>query len=169
MPNRIALSILALALFACGENNQSVIITQPPPLPLPVATAPPSPTGQPGAGCIAPAVRVGPFGFQCDASVPTPSNNSGLLPRGCTAVLTATPKYPDGTDVPAAIHGVNVAWAITAGQNVVTMSDFGGEPFNRLIRPLSDTTPDPADRSSGTFTVTATVCGTVGSYTATVP
>src|SRR5262245_54887747 len=107
---KVLVCLLPLLLFACGADvNQTVTLTFPDgarliltPVPPPAVT--PAPQSAPSGACIAPAVRVGPFGYSC-VGVDVPSNVSGVLPRGCTAVLTATPKYGDGRDVPPELHG----------------------------------------------------------------
>ena len=161
----------ALLILGCGDDvSQNVIITLPAGTVLPTAApSTPAPTPPGGAApCVVPALRVAPFGYDCIASVPVPSNTSGRLPIGCIAVLTATPKYGDGRDVPPELHGPNISWSVISGQNVVALIDFPNEPFNKLVKPLSDTTADPTDVSSGFFTIQATACGTTGTFTAQV-
>jgi hypothetical protein len=169
LKNRLAV-VMAVALLgsaACDWNplkpdpvppsvtqttNVNVTIA---PTPAPAAAATPLP-GASGA-CFVPQVRVGPFGFDCPGRT-APANNAGILPLGCTAVFTATPKDAAGNDLTPAQHGAEIQWSIVAGADHVILHDYGGEPFNKLVQPTS----------VGDYVITATVCGTTGRYSASV-
>lgn len=115
------------------------------PTPTPSPAPPPGAAAWPGAGGY---VRVGVFGFDCPAGITAPNNGAGELPLGCVAHVTATPKYADGSDVPAAIHGPTIAWVVV-GPIACTAP---AEPYNRDCRGLA----------SGVAQLRATVQGVTG-------
>ena len=59
------------------------------------------------------------FGINCGPGVPVPRNGERLLPRGCRGYVTATPKRPNGDDVPAHEHGPNIEWFMLVGADLV--------------------------------------------------
>lgn len=119
-------------------------------------TASPSPGGGacPGSAIIA-KIRVNPFGYDCPDGVPKPNNNSGLLPVGCTAAVTATPKDQFGNDVPAELHGTEITWRIVAGSEFITVTSDPNEAFNKNVFGKS---------GPGEFVLEATVCGKSGAW-----
>src|SRR5216117_3101621 len=88
------------------------------PTPAPAASPAPAATPAPNAGSID-SIRVGFFGFKCDAGQIVPHNGWGQLPKGCTGYLTATPKKKDNTDVPQKEHGPDISWRLRAGDGIV--------------------------------------------------
>jgi hypothetical protein len=113
----------------------------------------PGASPSPAAGAL-PAgafVRVGFFGISCPSGTSTPANGLRELPLPCRGFLTATPKYPDGTDIPAAVHGPACAWEVTIGASVVELQTTG-EAFNR----------DATCRSTGPWSLKATVLNVSG-------
>ena len=135
-----ALVLVALAAWGCqiGDSTgptQTVVISQPSPSPTPAPVASPSP----GASTI-PAgsyLRVGMFSCSCPTGLACSSNGAATLQVGCTAELTATPKGPDGTDLPASVHGPNVAWSFVGQGSIVQCAQWSGEPFNASCRALA--------------------------------
>ncbi len=105
----------------------------------------------PGTGGDLPAgstVRVGLFGQSCPAGTTAPSNGSRSIIKGCVGFMTATPKDPNGTDIPAAIHGPSCAWRSDGSIDLSPAENA----FNQDAR-----CPDV-----GSSTVTATVKNVVG-------
>ena len=109
----------------------------------------PTPTSpSPNAGVLPPGsfIRIGMFGETCPSGVTVPSNGSRQIRAKCTASITATPKDGQGVDLPASVHGPNIAWSIPAGSGVANcLAD--SEPFNRTCSCFG----------LGTFTLQATV------------
>ncbi len=93
----------------------------------PSATPSPGGTGALPAGAF---VRVGFFGISCPQGTTPPANGLRELPLPCRGFLTATPKYQDGSDIPASVHGPNCAWEVTTGASFVNLQTTG-EAFNR--------------------------------------
>lgn len=159
------LAILAalLATVACDEKvasptpqgNQTQIVTV-------IVGSQPSPNASPspGSGSCTPGVvefvRVNPFGYDGCPGTPPP-NSSGLLPAGCTARVTATPKDRNGADVPASLHGQNIIWAVTIGADKILVTDDPEQPFNKNVQMRSGSAP-------GEFQLTATVCSVTGAW-----
>lgn len=155
------LAVAVLALVACGDTynggdnitNNNFLGGSP--------TASPSPGGA-GGGCpvsgVIDSIRVSPFGYQCPAGTTVPVNSSGVLPAGCTAIVTATPKDPTGRDVPDNVHGPNIAWSTPIGASLINVDDFAGQPFNKNVSARTGVT-------SGEFRLEATVCGETGAWT----
>ena len=92
------------------------------PTPAPKATPTPAPaptaTPAPNRGPID-SIRVGFFGISCKNGKPTPRNGERRLPTGCTGYVTATPKDRNNIDVPANVHGPNIAWRLMWGNGTV--------------------------------------------------
>lgn len=123
--------------------------------PSPGASPSPGAGGScPGASLIA-KVRVNPFGMECPEGTPKPNNSSGLLPVGCTAAVTATPKDQFGTDVPAELHGPDITWRIVSGSQYIQVTPDPNQDFNRNVTGLS---------APGEFILEATVCGKAGAW-----
>ncbi len=120
----------------------------------------PSPSPSPAAGACVPGVvefvRVNPFGYDGCPSSP-PANSSGLLPAGCTAHVTATPKDRNGTDVPASIHGTQIIWSTVLGADRITVTDDPTQPFNKNVQKVASSAP-------GEFSLQATICGITGAW-----
>lgn len=76
------------------------------------------------------------YGFFCDASsVSQPTKGSKpVLPLGCDASVTATPKTFDHVDVPLSIHGPDVEWELVEGNAAIRQWDW--QPFNLTVYPL---------------------------------
>jgi hypothetical protein len=158
----IVLLALALAALACDLNlpgSSTTINTntatntngQNP-------TASPSPSPAPGScagAAIINTVRVNPFGYDCPAGIPKPSNSSGLLPVGCTAAVTATPKDFAGNDVPAELHGTEILWVVETGGQFIQVTSDPNEAFNKNVLGVA---------GPGEFVLAATVCGKRGAW-----
>ena len=63
-------------------------------------------------------IRISFFGFNCSPGIATPNKALNQLPMGCDGYLTATPKDPDGRDVPMQIHGTEITWSFKKGAGV---------------------------------------------------
>jgi hypothetical protein len=98
------------------------------------------------------------FGVDCKNGKPEPNNGAGLLPVGCKGSLTATPKYANGDDVPASIHGPNIEWELEFGAGVVQVKDSKMSVFNKDLIGLK----------VGTFSLCATVRDVRGCLNGTV-
>lgn len=155
----VLLAVVSLS-FACDEApptapnitniNQNTVILNP---------GSPDASPSPGGQCVREAVdsvRVNPFGYEgCPGQ--RPSNSSGLLPAGCTARVTATPKGPTGQDTPSSLHGTQIVWSVTSGAALIEVTDNPEQPFNKNVRARQGVT-------SGEFQLTATVCGVTGGW-----
>lgn len=153
-----AIMIAVVGLAACGDTyNGGDVVTNNIILGQNGPTTDPSPaSGCPVAGVID-SIRVNPFGYDCQSGVPRPANSSGLLPVGCVARVTATPKDSGGNDVPANVHGQGIVWATTFGASLVQVDDDPSNSFNKNVTARSGVT-------SGEFRIEATVCGKTGSW-----
>lgn len=95
----------------------------------------PAASPSPGAaGCPVESLRVGFFGFGQEPQCAGLRNGGGVLRVGCTANGTATPKgdpvkFPPNGDVPLALHGGQIEWAVLVNQQAIrfTVQD---NPFN---------------------------------------
>jgi hypothetical protein len=94
-------------------------------------------------------IRISFFGFNCSPGIPTPNKALNQLPMGCDGYLTATPKDPDGRDVPIQIHGSDITWSFKKGQEFVNVRPWPEQPFNQTVYPLAP----------GFFKICATVSG----------
>lgn len=163
----VAAAVIAAGMFgasACldfgnntaGPSQVNVqTVTVPTAIP-PAATVAPTPVA--GACAISPAsTRLAPFGF--DGCSNPPANDAHSLPSGCTALLTATPKDAANVDYPDSlpIHTSVPVWTVSGP---ATLSEYlvGGQPEN-FNKKATRTGP-------GAITVTATVCGVQGTWTA---
>jgi hypothetical protein len=169
LPRRTSSVLLAsLALVFTSSCNEPVA-----PTPVPqgnqvvnvnvnVGTVAPSPNPSPSAGpggCtpgVVEFVRVGPFGYDGCPGAP-PANSSGLLPAGCVAHVTATPKDRNGLDVPASLHGTQVVWSVVVGSDRITVTEDPTQNFNRNVQKTPSSAP-------GEFSLQATVCGVTGAW-----
>ena len=128
------------------------------PTPAPAASPAPAATPAPNAGSID-SIRVGFFGFKCDAGQIVPHNGWGQLPKGCTGYLTATPKKKDNTDVPQKEHGPDISWRLRAGDGIVdVLPPTFPNDFNKDLLGLKQ----------GEFSLCATVKGVEGCLNGTV-
>lgn len=154
------LTVAFLALAGCQiVSNRLASPNNPDPVPTPTPSATPTPSPNPtpsAAGLVRPtSVRVAPFGITCPAGVPAPSNGAGVLPVGCEADVTATPKRADGTDLTDAEHGPAIDWRLVAvDASVVDVAVFPGVAFNRSV----------TGRKVGRFRLCATVQGVEGCW-----
>ena len=57
-----------------------------------------------------------------------------VLPLGCDASVTATPKTFDHVDVPLSVHGPDVEWELVEGNAAIRQWDW--QPFNLTVYPL---------------------------------
>lgn len=126
----------------------------PKPAPTPAATPTPAPPPAPGPdrGPID-SIRVGFFGISCKNGKPTPRNGERRLPVGCVGYVTATPKDSRNIDVPARVHGPDIAWRLMWGNGTVEVK-----------RPTfaSDFNKDLLGLRPGEFSLCATVKGVEG-------
>lgn len=131
----------------------------PSPTPSPTSTPSPTPTPAPNPGNHGiHHIRVGFYGVDCKNGKPEPNNGAGLLPVGCKGFVTATPKYANGDDVPASIHGPNVAWNLESGAGIVAVKNSKTSIWNKDLTGLK----------AGTFSLCATVLGVRGCLNGTV-
>jgi hypothetical protein len=102
------------------------------------------------------AVRVHFYGIQCPDGITVPDNAEKRLPVGCTGYVSATPKDKSNKDVPSQIHGPDIQWETLQGdgEHLVKVSDFPGQPFNKLVDAVEE----------GYFTMCATVKGIRGCF-----
>jgi hypothetical protein len=77
------------------------------------------------------------------------------MPLGCDGFVTATPKQRNDDDVPAWIHGTEIAWKLRSGDDMVRVEPDPrfSNPFNRILRPTG---------TVGGFVLCATVLGKEG-------
>jgi hypothetical protein len=73
--------------------------------------------------------------FDCDGIAP-PHPIEGVLPLPCDGRVTATPKFRDGSKVPARIHGPDVTWTLREGTDIVELEldPRFPDPFNRVLK-----------------------------------
>ena len=103
-------------------------------------------------------VRVSFFGFRCNPGVVSPNRGDTLLPLGCDGYATATPKDPNGRDVPQPVYGREIAWSVKKGDGLVGLRPWPDEPFNQTVQPVA----------LGAFKLCATVQGVTGCMAAEV-
>jgi hypothetical protein len=131
----LLLAMPLLAAWACRRPNDPTTIyiggdT------IIVGGTPSSPgaSPSPGGNCsVVASVRVGFFGIACPSGI-APRNGEGVLPMGCIGFVTATPKNAQGEEVPRAVHGPVVAWAVEVGSDRVRLVSTA-EEFNRNAVP----------------------------------
>jgi hypothetical protein len=97
-------------------------------------------------------IRISFFGFNCSPGVTSPNRGDTKLPLGCDGYLTATPKDPDGRDVPSQIHGADITWSFKRGAEFVHLRQWPDQPFNQTVFPVAP----------GFFKICATVSGVSG-------
>jgi hypothetical protein len=97
-------------------------------------------------------IRVGFYGFRCPPGIVPPAPPLGLLLLGCEGLATATPKDRANKDIPAYVHGTEIAWNVRLGDDLIAVYDFPDQPFNKVIR----------SQGLGYFSVCATVKGVEG-------
>jgi hypothetical protein len=100
-------------------------------------------------------VRTAFFSFECNQGVVAPHPREGRMPLGCDGFVTATPKQRNDDDVPAWIHGTEIAWELREGEDIVRVEADPrfGNPFNKILRPTG---------TVGGFVLCATVLDKVG-------
>lgn len=84
-------------------------------------------------------IVVADFGEQCSGGL-TQATDPNTVRVGCVAILTCTPKLPDGTDAPPALHGPAPAFfgPISGSQNV-DFHQWDSNPFNANSKILGGT------------------------------
>jgi hypothetical protein len=82
-------------------------------------------------------IRISFFGFNCNPGVPVPDKADKKLPLGCDGYLTATPKDPDGFDVPEQVHGSEIDWSFKKGAEFLSLRQWPQEPFNQTVHPVA--------------------------------
>jgi hypothetical protein len=82
-------------------------------------------------------IRISFFGFNCNPGVAAPDKAAKKLPMGCDGYLTATPKDPDGRDVPSQIHGSEISWSFKRGEEFVSLRQWPDQPFNQTVHPVA--------------------------------
>jgi hypothetical protein len=97
-------------------------------------------------------IRVSFFGFNCPDGTPEPDKLEKKLPVVCDGYATATPKDPDGRDVPLVVHGSDVTWTLKQGAEFVSLRPWPDQPFNQTVSP----------HTPGYFKLCATVQGQTG-------
>ncbi len=101
-------------------------------------------------------VRTHLWSYECLSGITPPTPGERKIPLGCDGRVTATPKLRDGRDVPARIHGPNVAWELREGHEVGALEvdpRFPDNPFDKVFVTSGKTGP---------FYVCATVLGKEG-------
>lgn len=124
----------------------------PTPSATPTPTPRPTPTPTPTSGPPIHHIRVGFFGFNCPASITPPRNGEGILPVACRGMVTATPKDSRGDDIPASVHGPDIAWSFDSGGGAAKMTNSGMSTFNKNLD----------GERPGSFSLCATVKGVTG-------
>lgn len=141
--------------LACTTNNINLPTTNTNTNQQSTGGALPTVRPTPGAeGLVKPAsVRVGIFAQSCSSGT-VPDNAQNAIRVGCVAILTATPRHANGTDMTEEEHGPNVQWTVTgaACQDLDAGGQNATNQFNRAVRGLS----------VGTCSVCATVQGVQG-------
>jgi hypothetical protein len=101
-------------------------------------------------------IRVHFYGIRCDNGKTAPDNAEKILPVGCVGFVSATPKDKNNKDVDPKFHGSEIVWEYLQGdgENNVRVSDFPGQPFNKVVDALNQ----------GYFTICATVKGVRGCF-----
>ena len=95
-------------------------------------------------------IFVGIYRFRCIAGVTPPPTYANLLPIGCDALITMTPKDKNGEKVPWWLHSLNPEFWVRDGElKVIVLGEVPGEPFNKWLYP----------KGLGTFSVCAAVDG----------
>jgi hypothetical protein len=92
------------------------------------------------------------YGFNCNPAVPSPDRGAKVYPVGCDVYITATPKAADGRNVDSKVHGPDIAWQVTEGQDVITTRQWPDVPFNETLYA----------QTTGMFRICATVQGVTG-------
>lgn len=131
----------------------------PTPSPRPTPTSTPTPNPSPLPPNTIDSIRVGFFGINCGRGNPVPRNGEKILPRGCRGYVTASPKDIHGDDVPAAIHGPDIAWFVLYGDDII---DVQAPTF------ASDFNKDIVGVRTGAFALCATVRDVTGCLIGTV-
>lgn len=95
-------------------------------------------------------IFVGIYRFRCDAGIVPPPTYANILPIGCDALITMTPKDKNGEKVPEWLHSLNPEFWIRNGElTVIVLGELPGEPFNKWIYP----------KGLGAFSICAAVDG----------
>jgi hypothetical protein len=95
-------------------------------------------------------IFVGIYRFRCDAGVVPPPTYANILPIGCDALITMTPKDINGEKLPYWLHSLNPEFWVRNGEfSVIVLGDLPGEPFNKWIYP----------KGLGPFSICAAVDG----------
>ncbi len=97
-------------------------------------------------------IRISFFGIRCSPGITPPNKAENKLPMDCDGFLTATPKDPDGRDVPIQIHGPDITWSFKRGEELVYLRQWPDQPFNQTVYPVA----------LGFFKICATVMGVTG-------
>lgn len=81
-------------------------------------------------------IFVGIFRFRCEPGVTPGPTYANLLPIGCDALITVTPKDKDGLNVPSWLHSLEPeVWVRNGELSVIVLGDVPGEPFNKWLYP----------------------------------
>ena len=81
-------------------------------------------------------IFVGIFRMRCVPGVVPPPTYANLLPLGCDALITMTPKDKNGEKVPFWLHGTDPEFWVRNGEfSVIVLGEVPGEPFNKWIYP----------------------------------
>jgi hypothetical protein len=82
-------------------------------------------------------IRISFFGFECNPGVAAPDKADKKIPLGCDGFMTATPKDPDGRDVPSQVHGGQIDWSFKRGAEFVSLHQWPDQPFNQTVHPVA--------------------------------
>jgi hypothetical protein len=131
----VSCTTAGLALLSCRRPTEpDTIIIGGDTIIIGGTPASPGASPSPGGNCsVVASVRVGFFGIGCPSGV-APRNGEGVLPLSCVGFVTATPKNVQGDEVPRAVHGPIVAWAVEVGPDRVRLVSVA-EEFNRNAVP----------------------------------
>jgi len=126
---RQALGLTAvLAVLGCSFSKNTVVVTGP------SQSMGPGVSPSPAAPASPPACAVADMALAFIGRVGTCTGASDiLLPVGCTATLTATPRLRGGGNAPPEVHGTNIRYAIPVGATAVQVFE-AGNPFNLALR-----------------------------------
>lgn len=123
-------------------------------------SASPSPGSGSGTLPEGSTIRVALFGQDCPTGVERPNNGTGQISVRCSGgAITATPKGPNGADLPAEVHGTQIEWSGPFGAAGVSCTpSFLGNAFNQLCKCAA---------AGGTFTLSAKVKNVTGVFAGT--
>lgn len=103
-------------------------------------------------------VRVGFFEIRCPDGRTPPRNGENTLPIGCLGTVTASPKDRDDHDVPASVHGPDIAWELLQDGFI---ADIGDDPVSKFNMFVSAHNPGSFELCATVQTIRGCMRGTV--------